>query len=112
MSIGDALILANMALLTISTDRSYQAFPFIQVIQSTLVILPVLGLISSIIYRKFRNQFKITFRSIKVKMLACFCKKHKAEEVQEGNTQNDSRQLPDRVVHPELYAQDDRMTSE
>ena len=112
MSVGDALILANMALLTISTDRSYQAFPFIQVIQSTLVTLPVLGLISSIIYRKFRNRFKITFRSIKVKMLACFCKKHKAEEVQEGNTQNDSRQLPDRIVHPELYAQEDCVTSE
>ena len=115
MSIIDSLILANMALLSAALDRNGYASRFFQVITGVLVLLPALGLLGFVVYKLFKKPFKRAFVKIKekfpqVKLRWC-CSEHKDDGVrddqeEQGNSVNghdDDIQLPDRIVHPEVY---------
>ena len=114
MSVIDSLIFANLAVLTAAIDRNIYAFPFFARITGILSLVPALGLFSFVVYKLLKKQLKIVFASVKQKLplvkqslLVC-CDGHKddrAQDEEQGNTKNnhDDAQLPDRVVHPELY---------
>ena len=115
MSVIDSLIFANLALL--------YAFPFCRTFKIILRLIPALGLYSFVVYKLLKRPFKIIFASIKQKLLpvkqsllTCCCNGHKddrAQDEEQRNTENnhDQAQLPDRVVHPELYdVQEDQPT--
>ena len=82
----------------------------------TLRLMPALGLFSFVIYRLVEKPLKMIFTLVKQKLtpiikqslLATCCNGHKddrAQDEEQGNIENnhDEDQLPDRVVHPELY---------
>jgi hypothetical protein len=122
MSVVDSLIFANAAFLSAARDRNIFAFPIIRYITVILHLLPALGLYSFVAYKLLKKLLKNVFTSKPVKRLLLLvnqsllvCKGHGGQEVheEEGNTENnlDEIQLPDRVVHPELYdAQEDQPT--
>jgi hypothetical protein len=91
-------------------------------IAAIFCLLPALGLYSFVAYKLLKKPLKNVFTSKPVKRLLLLvnqsllaCKGHGGQEVheEEGNTENnlDEIQLPDRIVHPELYdAQEDQPT--
>ena len=118
MSVIDSLIFANVTLLSAVRDRNIYAFPFFVLIIGILALIPALGLYSFVIYKLLKKPLKIIFTSIKQKLppvkqslLTC-CNRHKddsAQDEEQGN--HDEAQLPDRIVHPELYdAQENQPT--
>jgi hypothetical protein len=122
MSVVDSLIFANVALLFAAGDRNIFDFPIIRYLTAILFLLPALGLYSFVAYKLLKKPLKHVFTSKPVKWLLLLvsqsllvCKGHGGQEVheEEGNTENnlDEIQLPDRIVHPELYdAQEDQPT--
>ena len=90
-----------------------------------MVVTPALGLFSFIIYKLLKKPLRIAFVKIKQKLppvksrlLVICCKKHvddRAQNEEQGNTINRDHdaeiQLPDRIVHPELYTQEDNYTN-
>ena len=115
MSIIDSLILANMALLCAALDRNGYASRFFQVIIGVSVLLPALGLLGFVVYKLFKKPLKRVFVKIKEKLpqvkLQWYCSGHKDDGVrddqeEQGNADNgrdDDIQLPDQIVHPEVY---------
>ena len=122
MSIIDSLILANMALLSAALDRNTYASRFFQIIIGVLVLLPALGLLGFVVYKLFKNPLKRVFIKIKEKLpqvkLRWCCSGRKDDGVrddqeEQGNADNghdDDVQLPDRIVHPELYILEEDQT--
>ena len=115
MSVIDSLILANMALLSAALDRNFYASPFFQIIVGISVLIPVLGLFSFVVYKLLKKPLKTVFILIKPtlprvrsQLLLICCNGHKSdrardEEQGSTNSDRDEIQLPDRIVHPELY---------
>ena len=112
MSVIDSLILANMALSNAALDRNIY---LLQIVVGISTLIPPLGLFSFVIYKLLKKLLKPVFVLIKQKLpqvksqlpLIC-CKGHvgdRARDEEQGATDNDGDeiQLPDRVVHPELY---------
>jgi hypothetical protein len=117
MSVVDSLIFANLALLSAARDRNIFNFPFIRYIAAIFHLLPALGLYSFIAYKLLKKPLKTVKRKLLLvnQSLRLVCKSHGGQEVheEEGDTENnlDEIQLPDRIVHPELYdAQEDQPT--
>lgn len=118
MSVIDSLIFANSALLSIMLDRSLYASTFLRVVMRTSILIPMLGLFSFIAYRLLKKQLKIVMGRIEQKLLqtkaqllviCCNGRKNDARDEEQGNTarnDHDEGQLPDRIVHPELYTQE------
>ena len=114
MSVIDSLIFANLALLSATIDRNIYAVPYLRVIAEILRLIPALGLSSFVVYKILKKPLKFMLTLVKLKLqlvkqslLAC-CSGQKDDTVQDeehGSTENnhDEAQLPDRVVHPELY---------
>ena len=114
MSVIDSLIFANLALLSAAIDRNVNAFPYLRLITEILRLIPALGLFSFVVYKLLKKPFKGTFTlvkqkfsSIKQSVLVCYDGHNddRAQDEEQGNIENncDEAQLPDRVVHPELY---------
>jgi hypothetical protein len=123
MSVIDSLIFANVALLFATRDRNIFDFPFIRYIAAILCLLPALGLYSFFAYKLLKKPLKNIFTSKPVKRLLLLvnqslrlvCRGHGGQEIheEEGDTENnfDEIQLPDRIMHPEVYdAQEDQPT--
>ena len=122
MSTIDSLILANMALLSaaLESDRNVYASHFFQIIIGVLVLLPALGLLGFVMYKLFKKPLKRVFVKIKEKLpqvkLQWCCSGRKDDGVrdeEQGNADNgcdDEVQLPDRIVHPELYTLEEDQT--
>ena len=115
MSVIDSLILANMALVSAALDKNFYTSRFFQIIIGLSVLLPALGLFSFVMYKLLKKPLKGAFIVIKQKLplvkLRFCCSGHKddrARDEEQGNTDNDRDeiQLPDRIVHPELYTQE------
>ena len=115
MSVIDSLIFANLALFTAAIDRNIYVFPFLRFITGILSLIPAVGLFCFVIYELLKKPLKIVFTSVKQKLLLikqslliCFDghKDDRAQDEEQGNTENccDEIQLPDRIIHPELYA--------
>ena len=114
MSVIDSLIFANLALLSATIDRNIYAVPYLRITAEILRMIPALGLFSFVLYKLLRKPLEIIFtlvkrklQQVKLSLLAC-CNGYKddgAKDEEQGNNQNnhDEAQLPDRVVHPELY---------
>ena len=113
MSVIDSLILANLALSNaVFLDRTV---PLLQIVVGISALIPALGLFSFVIYKLLKKLLKPVFAQIKQKLpqvksrlLLICCKGHvgdRARDEEQGATVNDCDeiQLPDRVVHPELY---------
>ena len=111
-----------MALLFAAIDRNIHAITFVRYIIRTLLLIPAFGLFSFIVYKSLKKPLKIVLAPVKDKLpqikqslLVC-CDGHiddRAQNEEQGNTKNndDEAQLPDRVVHHELYdAQEDQPT--
>ena len=89
--------------------------PFFQIVAGVSVLFPALGLLSFVVYRLLKKPLKSLFVPIKQKLaqvrsqlLLICCKEHnsdRARDEEQGHTNNDCDdiQLPDRVVHSELY---------
>ena len=120
MSVIDSLILANMALLSAALDRNFYVSLFFQIIIRLSTLTPALGLFSFVIYKLFKKPLKRVFIQvkqnlphIKLCLLVNCCKRHtddRARNEEQGNTDSDhdvELQLPDRIVHPELYTQEE-----
>ena len=115
MSVIDSLILANMALSSAALDRNIYAVLLLQIVVGISTLIPVLGLFSFVIYKLLKKLLKPVFVLIKQKLpqvksrlLLICCKGHVGDRVrdeEQGATDDDCDeiQLPDRVVHPELY---------
>ena len=109
-----------MALLSAALDRNIHASRFFQIIIGVLVLLPALGLLSFVVYKLFKKPLQRAFVKIKEKLpqvkLQWCCSGRKDDGVrddqeEQGNADNgrdDDVQLPDRIVHPELYTQEDQ----
>ena len=116
MSVIDSLIFANAALLSAARDRNLFIFPYIRYIAAILRLLPALGLFSFVAYQLLKKPLNVFFSELmKQKLLLVnysllvICKGEDVH-VEEGNT-CDETQLPDRIMHPELYdAQEDQAT--
>ena len=116
MSVIDSLIFATLALLSAAIDRNVNAAPFLRLIVEILRLMPALGLFSFVIYKLMKKPLKMIFTLVKQKLppmikrslLTACCNGHKddrAQDEEQGNVENNHNedQLPDRVVHPELY---------
>ena len=112
MSVIDSLLFANLALSSAALDRNFYAFPFFRAWSEISSLVPALGLFSFVIYKLLKKQLKTLFASLKQKLplvkqsLQTGCRDGRAqdEEGQETAGNNHTQaQLPDRVVHPELY---------
>ena len=123
MSIIDSLILANAALLSAILDRNLYASRFFQIIIGVSALLPAIGLLGFVVYKLFKKPLKRVFVKIKeklpqVKLRWCCCSGYKDDGVrddqeEQGNPINgydDDIQLPDRIVHPELYTPEEDQT--
>ena len=89
---------------------------------SSLVLLPALGLLSFVMYKLFKKPLKRVFVKIKEKLpqvkLQWCCSGCKDDGVRDGqeeqgntdNGRNDDVQLPDQIVHPELYTLEEDQT--
>ena len=123
MSIIDSLIFANLAILSAAIDRNIIAFPSFRHIAEVLRLLPALGLFSFVIYKLLKKSIKLVLSPVKQKLqqvkqlLLICCNGHirddGAQDEEQENTENNhiEAQLPDRVVHPELYdVQEDQPT--
>ena len=115
MSATDSLIFANLTLLAAAVNRSVNnAFPSPRLITEMLRLIPTFGLFSFVVYKLLKKPLKIVFALVRQKLppvkqspLTC-CSGHKDDTAQDeelGNTErnHDEAQLPDRIVHPELY---------
>ena len=121
MSVIDSLILANMAFLCFAVDRNiHSTMPFFETVVTvgTSALIPALGLFSLVLYKLLKKPLKPVFASIKQKLLQVksrllliCCNSHnsdRARDEEQGSTNNDCDeiQLPDRIVHPEVYMED------
>ena len=120
MSVIDSLIFATLALLTAALDRNIYASSSFALLTKILSLIPALGLFSFVVYKLMKKQLKMLFSLIEQKLpasvkqklqqvkqsqLAC-CNGHKDDRTQDeeqGKNNHHEAQLPDRVVHPELY---------
>ena len=122
MSVIDSIIFATLALLFAAIDRNINAIPYLRLFTEILRLIPALGLFSFVIYKLTKKPLKMIFTSVKQKLpqvkrslLTC-CNGHKddrAQDEEKGNNENnhDEDQLPDRIMHPELYdGQEDQPT--
>ena len=111
----DSLILANLGLLTFALNKNIYASIFYQLIVSVSVVLPGLGLIAYICFRLLKNRcskllpkVRTKMPSFKSRLLCCMRANLDEKEVENGQQQkgNDTEDidLPDRVLHPEVYA--------
>ena len=116
----DSLLLANLALIyTALNTHIIYAPSFFQIVVGISTLIPALGLFSFVVYKLLKKPFKPVFVQIKQKLpqvksqllLTC-CKGHinigdRARDEEQGSTNNDRDeiQLPDRIVHPELYTE-------
>ena len=105
MSVIESLLLANGALLSALSDYTYlSSFQTLSKISTTL---PGLGLVIFIGFKLLKKPSLKVYPMIAEKMAILNC----CTKSQEGNGQQDVEnieaeiQLPDRVVHPELYEQ-------
>ena len=121
MSVIDSLIFATLALLSAAIDRNVNTIPYLRLFTEILRLIPALGLFSFVVYKLTKKPLKMIFTSVKQKLpqvkrslLAC-CNGHKddrAQDEEKGNNENnhDEDQLPDRLMHPELYDAQDQPT--
>ena len=115
MSILDSIILANMALIVAALDRNIYDSHLFQIITVFLVLLPAIGMLSFVVYKLFNKPLKEAFIKIRQNLLQAklrwCCSGHKDDGVkdeEQGNIDEGADvviQLPDRIVHPELYEQ-------
>ena len=116
MSVINSLIFANLALSSAALVRNAYAFPFFRFITGILGLVPALGLalFGFVMYKLLEKPLKTVYTSVKQKLLlvkqsllTC-CDVHKddrAQDEEQGNTENnhDDVQLPDQIMHSELY---------
>ena len=120
MSILDSIILANMALIIAALDRNIYASRFFQIVTVILLLLPAIGMLSFVVYKLFNKPLKEVFIKIKQKLLQVklqWCcsgrKDNGVRDEEQGNIDDgpDAEiQLPDRIVHPELYVEEEQPT--
>ena len=114
MSVIDSLLFVNLALSSAALDKNVYAFPFFRAWSGLLSLVPALGLFSFVVYKLLKKQLKTLFASLKQKLplvkqsLRTGCRDGRSraedEEGQETAGNNHTQaQLPDRIVHPELY---------
>ena len=115
MSVIDSLILANLALSSTVLDKNIYSMSFFQLVAGISTLIPALGLFCFVIYKLLKNPLKPVFVLLKLKLpqvksqLLLICGKgynsDRTRDEEQGTTNNDCDdiQLPDRVVHPELY---------
>ena len=109
-----------MALLSAALDRNFYASRFFQIVIRILVLLPAIVLFCFIVYKLLKKPLKGAYILIKQRLpqarLQLCCSSHKDNRVTDeehgGNTDigGDEIQLPDRIVHPELYTQEGDQT--
>ena len=109
-----------MALLSAVLDRNVYASRFFQIIIGVSALLPAIGLLGFVVYKLFKKPLKRVFVKIKEKLpqvkLQWCCSGRKDDGVrdeEQGNADNghdDEVQLPDRIVHPELYTLEEDQT--
>ena len=101
-----------MALLSAALDRNVYASRFFQIIFGVFALLPATGLLGFVMYKLFKKPLKRTFKEKwpQVKLRRC-CSGHKDDGVRDdreeqrnaNNGRDDNVQLPDRILHPEVY---------
>ena len=116
MSILDALILANLAIVSTALDHDIYSFPFYLAITIIFTTFPLLGLVGYVVYILFNDPLRKALQTMKGRLqshksfnlLHCCNRKmdNREEDVQQENLDgNGNLELPHRVVHPELYVE-------
>ena len=117
MTTIDSLILANMALITILLDKYsvQESSSFIStlylLIGSILTTLPMLGITGFIIYKIFKKLMKKTPPFVQ-NLSCCFNKKRTNDIETSHQNGRDEYELPDRMLHPDMYEEDSEMNTE
>ena len=126
MVVFDSLIFANMATLSFAFDRNIYALAsdsYYRIIILICYLLPLFGLICSILYKVFNKSLRTVLNNTKTKLKQWqlqYCKNNRARSIESGvHEERDLQQdhidinyfeLPDRMYHPEEYTPQDEET--
>ena len=109
MTIIDSLILANLALATAASEK-YDSLYF-RILFKICTVLPALGFILFACFRLLKKPSLNLYRTIKENSTRLILSlqihmKSRHSQKENGSQDEPELQLPDRVVHPEIYVKD------